>query len=213
MAIRRRNCQLYGWIQGDSDYWMIPIQNTAPTYHVAATTLTLLSVGSSIGGFPAGGFFTKGAQSIFLTPTLAAGVGPIGIKVVGFNQFGDPVSEIVTLPVAGTTGWHTVNCYSQVTSMTIASLAGNAAGGGDTLAVGYSLTVPNNPLVAPLTAQLSATKSVLFVSNLNQTTPASQPTFTTVLNPVWGIQCATNPIVANGVGFLGVVIDGNDNAL
>lgn len=150
-------------------FWTVPMMSTAATYHLSAQVLTGLAAGSAVPNLAAQ--FTRTPQSLFLTPALT---GTVGFLLTGLNQFGETVSETVSLTT--TTAKQTALCYSKIISMALTT----AITAGDTISVGYSVVNPRVPMLA----KLAAAGSVLSVVDLNQTTKASQPTIKpTTANP------------------------------
>lgn len=152
-------------------FWTLPVMSTAASYHVAAGTaiLTGLGAGSAVPGV--GVQFTRTPQSLFFTPALT---GTVGFLLTGLNQFGETVSEPISLTT--TTAKQTALCYSKILSLIITTSVTAA----DAINIGYSVVNPRVPMLG----KLAAAGSVLAVNDLNQTTKASQPTVkATTANP------------------------------
>jgi hypothetical protein len=205
MGIRNRNLARGAAIRTiGSSFWDLLLQPTDATEHLTAGTLNAKIVGDSPTGFAA--FYTKNCQSLFVTPAFS-GLTALTLKLTGINQFGETVSE--NLVFAAATAQQTTLCYTRLTGCVIVAMTGTPAAG-DTVSIGYSLVSPRLPLLA----KLQASGSVKAVSNSNQLTAGSQPTFTVSLTPAWAIVLTGTPVIATvGLAHMHVTLDPNDQLL
>lgn len=185
-------------------FWDLLLQPTDATEHLNVGTLNTQVVGGSPAGFAA--FYTKNCQSVFVTPAFS-GLSALTLKITGLNQFGELVTE--NLVFAAATAQQTTICYTRIITCTIFAMTGTPAGG-DTVSIGYSLVNPRLPLLA----KLQATTSVKAVSNSNQLTAGSQPTFTVAAGPSWAISLTGTVVIATaGLGHMHVTLDPTDSML
>jgi len=114
-------------------------RGTSPANDVDAYTSTPIDldgavVGDEIWSGAADQLYMTSPASVTLTQTEAGGA-TVVYTVVGENQFGDPVSEDVS--ITGSTDGDTLHCYRKIATITIKSVSGGPLGTGDNLDVGH----------------------------------------------------------------------------
>lgn len=161
-------------------------------YHIAAFALTALAVGTVITG---SSFYTKNCQSLVFTGALLDNASTFA--VVGENQFGDRVTETISLG-AGSNVAQTTYCYRRVTSITI--LSGTVFGADDTLSVGYKISTTTAANLdgerVPLPYKITRTNAIKDIQwNVGNVAAANMHTYTVFGAPFYCIK-----INANGAG-------------
>jgi len=197
---------------------LIPYQGHGGTststdqYHLAASALTGVANGATIAS---SSFYTKNIQSLLFTGANLDNASTFLVQ--GENQFGDPVSEVISLD-SGSHSAQTLYCYRRVTSIVV--VTGATFGADDTLSVGYALSTTTATNLSgekiPLPykpAESSAIHTIQWLSG--NTALSAQHTWTINLAPYYNLTCsgtASGPVAsASFTSWIMVVMNSEAN--
>lgn len=178
----------------------IPFANTNNAYIMAALAGSAMTVGTALTLLET---TCRYASSICFFQSAAAGV--FQWRVVGENQFGEIVNELVGTNAASD-NIHTLNCYRRIISITTTITPGTAT----TVSIGWGLTVTGNAVPRlPLPFKPTANASVKYLTVPTQLASA-MPALAVQGTPYYCVTIATNPLVAAVIGELIVIIDDDE---